>query len=121
MKKEPDESEGMVDQPSEVRDEAIPGRGDEWIMAGDVLTRVHHAPRVKLFTFDEVPCPIPLEYIDVMRTTDTDLTEAAEARIEDHWYPNQSSLQAETPCANCQVPGKGVRDFIFFSPYRRQE
>ena len=30
-------------------------------------------------------CPVPLKYLDVMRVTKTDITEAAESRIEDFW------------------------------------
>ena len=33
----------------------------------------------------EESCPNPLKYIDVIRSTDTDLDAAEEKRIDDHW------------------------------------
>ena len=43
----------------------------------------HNQPRTKLFQPTEENCPIPLKYIDVMRTTETDLEDKSLSKIED--------------------------------------
>ena len=58
---------------------------DFWTVNEDQLVRVHRTPRIKLFNFLEVEPPIPIEYVDVMRITETDLETKAESRIEDYW------------------------------------
>ena len=46
----------------------------------------HHVePRVKLYSPKEESFPIPLKYIDVSRTTQTNLDLMQESRIDDHW------------------------------------
>ena len=46
----------------------------------------HHAePRVKLYSPREESFPIPLKYIDVTRTTHTNLDVKQEKRIDDYW------------------------------------
>jgi hypothetical protein len=47
-------------------------------------------PRIKMYVPVETDTPIPLEYLDVMRTTTTKL-EANEAFIEDYWIGRQES------------------------------
>ena len=47
---------------------------DTWQLTEEVLIRVHNTPRTKLFTPSSDPedaCPIPIEYLDIMRRTDT--------------------------------------------------
>ena len=46
---------------------------DFWSMSGDLITRWHRTPRLKMYVPDENTFPIPLKYIDVVRTTITDL------------------------------------------------
>ena len=66
---------------SEHRDEStgdLPRAGgnslsDKWRITKDLLIITHNQPRTKLFQPTEENCPIPLKYIDVMRTTETDL------------------------------------------------
>ena len=45
----------------------------------------HNQPRTKLFQPTEENCPIPLKYIDVMRTTETNLEDKSLSKIEDFW------------------------------------
>ena len=46
----------------------------------------HHVePRVKLYSPREESFPIPLKYIDVSRTTQTNLDVMQESRIDDYW------------------------------------
>ena len=57
-------------------------------MTNDVLVIHHMKPRTKLFSPSEATLPIPLEYIDVLRHTQTNLDDANEAKKLDFWYDN---------------------------------
>ena len=58
---------------------------DYWSMTSDRIVRHHRTPRTELFVPTQHDCPIPLQYLDVMRTTETDLNNEKEAKIEDIW------------------------------------
>ena len=60
---------------------------DEWflVMSGNIMYRHHVEPRVKLYSPREELFPIPLKYIDVSRTTHTNLDVMQESRIDDYW------------------------------------
>ena len=49
------------------------------------MHRHHVEPRVKLYSPREESFPIPLKYIDVSRTTHTNLDVKQEKRIDDYW------------------------------------
>ena len=49
------------------------------------MYRHHVEPRVKLYSPREESFPIPLKYIDVSRTTRTNLDVKQEKRIDDYW------------------------------------
>ena len=51
----------------------------------ETLYRHHVEPRVKLYSPREESFPIPLKYIDVSRTTHTNLDVKQERRIDDYW------------------------------------
>ena len=53
-------------------------------MSGNFVYRHHVEPRVKLSPREE-SFPIPLKYIDVSRTTHTNLDVKQEKRIDDYW------------------------------------
>ena len=57
--------------------------GDYWTVRGETLIRHHVTPRTKIFTPTEVTCPMPPKFLDVMRSTRTDLDSIFEADIED--------------------------------------
>ena len=46
---------------------------DFWSVSGNFMYRHHFVPRVKLYAPKEESFPIPLKYIDVSRTTQTNL------------------------------------------------
>ena len=46
-------------------------KNDFWSISGDFIYRHHVDPRVKLYVPTEESFPVPLKYIDVARTTDT--------------------------------------------------
>ena len=54
-------------------------------MSGNFIHRHHVDPRVKLYSPRDESFPIPLKYIDVSRTTHTNLDVKQEKRIDDYW------------------------------------
>ena len=54
-------------------------------MSGNFIYRHHVEPRVELYSPREESFPIPLKYIDVSRTTHTNLDAKQEKRIDDYW------------------------------------
>ena len=58
---------------------------DFWSMSGNFIYRHHVEPRVKLYSPKEESIPIPPKYIDVSRTTQTNLDVMQERRTEDYW------------------------------------
>ena len=53
--------------------------------SGNFIYRHHVEPRVKLYSPRRESFPVPLKYIDVSRTTHTNLDVVQESRIDDHW------------------------------------
>ena len=81
------ESEGSLPQPHDsLPDAGVPDAGeainDFWSMSGSFIYRHHVEPRVKLYSPREESFPIPLKYIDVTRTTHTNLDVKQEKRID---------------------------------------
>ena len=58
---------------------------DFWPMSGSFIYRHHVEHRVKLYSPREESFPIPLKYIDVSRTTHTNLDVKQEKFIDDFW------------------------------------
>ena len=79
------ESEGSPPSPPH---DSFPDAGeaidDFWSMSGNFIFRHHVEPRVKLYSQREESFPIPLKYIDVSRTTHTNLDVMQESRIDDY-------------------------------------
>ena len=67
------ESEGSLPQPHDSLPDAGEAIHDFWSMSGSFIYRHHVEPRVKHYSAREESFPIPLKYIDVTRTTDTNL------------------------------------------------
>ena len=67
------ESEGSLPQPHDSLPDAGEAMNDFWSMSGSFIYRHHVEPRVKLYSPREESFPIPLKYIDVTRTTHTNL------------------------------------------------
>ena len=64
------------------------------MLTSSVLIRVHNRPRSKLFTPNEDPtdpCPLPLEYLDILRRTDTNCSALIECAIDDYWVEENVS------------------------------
>ena len=78
------ESEGSLPQPHDSFPDAAETRNDFLSMSGNFICRHHVEPRVKLYSLREESFPIPLKYIDVSRTTHTNLDVKQEKRIDDY-------------------------------------
>ena len=79
------ESEGFLPQPHDSFPDAGEAINDFWSMSGSFIYRHHVEPRVKLYSPGEESFPIPQKYIDVSRTTHTNLDVFQESRIDDFW------------------------------------
>ena len=79
------ESEGSLPPPQDSFLDAGEAINDLWSMSGNFMYRHHVEPRIKLYSPREESFPIPLKYIDVSRTTHTNLDVKQEKRIDDYW------------------------------------
>ena len=79
------ESEGSLPPPHDSFPDAGEAINDFWSMSGNFKNRHHVEPRVKLYSPRDESFPIPLKYIDVSRTTRTNLDVEQERRIDDYW------------------------------------
>ena len=79
------ESEGSLPQPHDSFPDAREAMNDFWSMLGNFIYRHHVEPGVKLYSPREESLPNPLKYIDVSRTTPTNLDVMQESRIDDYW------------------------------------
>ena len=79
------QSEGPLPPPQDSLPDAGEARNDFWSMSGNFIYRHHVEPKVKLYSSREESFPIPLKYIDVSRTTHTNLDIKQERRIDDYW------------------------------------
>ena len=79
------QSEGSLPQPQDSLPAAGEAINDFWSVLGSFIYRHHVEPRVKFYSPREESFPIPLKYIDVSRTTHTNLDVKQEKRIDDYW------------------------------------
>ena len=85
------ESEGSLPPPQDSLPDAGEAINDFWSMSGNFIYRHHVEPRVKLYSPREESFPIPLKYIDVSRTTHTNLDVMHESRTDGYWNINEST------------------------------
>ena len=78
------ESEGSLPPPQDSFPHASEEINDFWSMSGNFIFRHHVESRVRHFSPREESFPVPLKYIDVSRTTRTNLDVMQERRI-DRW------------------------------------
>ena len=79
------ESEGSLPPPHDSFSDAGEAINDFWSMSGNFTYRHDVEPRVKLYSPREDSFYIRLKYIDVSRTTHTNLDVKQERRIDDYW------------------------------------
>ena len=100
------ESEGSLPQPQDSLPDTGEAINDFWSMSGNFIYRHHLEPRVKLYSPREESFPIPLKYIDVSRTTHTNLDVKPEKRIDDYGI----SIGLET----CQILGQVSHNLLYW-------
>ena len=91
------ESKGSLPPPHDSFPDAGEAIIDFWSTSGNFIYRHHVEPRVKLYSSREESFPIPLKYIDVSRTTHTNLNVKQEKRIDDYWNVD-GSRDLSDPC-----------------------
>ena len=79
------ESEESLPPPQDSLPDADEARNDFWSISGNFIYRHHVEPRVKLYSKRVESFPVPPKYIDVSRTTHTNLDVMQERRIDDYW------------------------------------
>ena len=79
------ESEGSLLPPHDSFPDAGEAINDFWSISGNFMCRHHVEPRVKLYSPREESFPVPLKYINVSRTTHTNLDVKQQRRIDDYW------------------------------------
>ena len=84
------ESEGSLSLLHDSFPDAGEAMNDLWSMSGSFIYRHHVEPRVILYSPREELFPTPLKYIDVTRTTHTNLDVMQERRIDDYWNIDRS-------------------------------
>ena len=85
---------------------------DFWTITGEFIYRHHIVPRVKLYVPKEESFPIPLEYIEITRTTHTSLDALLEKHIEDYWnVDGEKDLSDDMDRIHkiCSTEGKATR------------
>ena len=70
--------------------DACEARNYFWSMSGNFIYRHNVEPRVNFYSPREESFTFPLKYIDVTRTTCTNLDVKQERRIDDYWNINGS-------------------------------
>ena len=78
------ESGGSLPPPHDSFPDAGEAINDFWSMSRNFIYRHHVEPRVKLYSQREESFLIPLKYIDISRTTLTNLDVKQERRIDDY-------------------------------------
>ena len=79
-------------QPTESTDDAE-ARADFWSTHGDFT---HNEPRVQLCVPKEETFTVPLKYIDVTRSTHTDLDVMQEKRVDDYWNVDSNRSRSDS-------------------------
>ena len=79
------ESERSLPPPQDSFPDAGEAINDFWSMLGNFICRHHVEPRVKLHSPRKESFPFLLKFIDVSRTTHTNLDVKLEKRIDDCW------------------------------------
>ena len=79
------DSEGSLPPPHDSFPDAVEAINDFWSMSRNFIYRHHVEPRVKLYSSKKESFPNALKYIDVSRTTHTNLDVKQERRFDNYW------------------------------------
>ena len=92
-------------QPTESTDDAE-ARAGFWSIQGDFIYRHHIEPQVQLYSPREESFPFPLKYIDVSRSTHTNLDVKQERGIDDNWNVDVNRSLSESWKGFTKVQGE---------------
>ena len=70
---------------------------DSWALSESVLVRHINVPRTKMYVLKQEDCPVPLEYIDILRRTETDIDAKSEKTIRDFWTTENADYELSQP------------------------
>ena len=70
---------------------------DTWGMSQSMLIRVINRPRTSMCILDEKTCPVPIEYVDILRRTETYLDARSERTIRDLWTTENADYELSQP------------------------
>ena len=90
---------------------------DFWTVTGDLITRRHQVPRKTLYMPKAADFPLPLEYVDIFRTTYTDLDSTKEKKIK---ITGQRDSMLKKKKKNSQTSGKGPCSLSFCALNQRR-
>ena len=79
------ESEGSLPLLQDSFTDAGEAINDFWSISGNFINRHHVEPRLELYSPREESFPVPLKYIDVSRTIQTNVDVKQEKRIDGYW------------------------------------
>ena len=99
------ESEGSRPPRNDSLPDVCEAINDFWSISESLNYRHHVELRVKLYSPREESVPLPLKYIDVSRTTHTNLDVKREKRIDDYWNIDGSRDLSD--------PWTGFTQFVF--------
>ena len=86
---------------------------DFWQMSEMVLIRHHRRPRQTLYVPHDEDCPLPTKWLDIFRTTETDLESLSERRVEDFW---STTWNDQEPDRQLSEPWVGSTTFQILKP-----
>ena len=66
-------------------------QSDYWRVTDSVIIRFTNIPTQKMFVPKAFDCPVPLEYLDIMRRPETDIEAKAESVIHDFWITEKDA------------------------------
>ena len=94
-----------VSQPTETTDDAN-AHADFWSIQGDFIYRHHNEPRVQLYVPKEETFTTPLKYVDVTRTSYTNLVDVLQ---ENEFTIIGMSIGADI----CQILGEDSQNSLY--------
>ena len=80
---------------------------DDWVVQDDKVVRVHATPRHFLFDPRSCPFPVPLDYVDVLRYTDSNVK--GHHNHVDCWWTDPEGDQGTSEC----IPGPWIGKTTF--------
>lgn len=65
--------------------DCIGGAADHWTVSSTAVVRHHMTPRMYLYVTNEAECPVPMRFLDVVRSPITNIEDNTDAFVQDVW------------------------------------